>query len=402
MRLKTILSSMAVIGMMGAMSSCTNEESVKNPADNQPFDGETISLSINFPDSELRTRAGQAPVLSYGADGLFSFNRTIDRLDYAVYNKGNLVYHSKQAGMPQATYDATSQSFALDIQIPKINGEIKLADYSVFFFAGNASDKFETSEITDGVGVDFANKTLYCYPTMLNKTTAQGDMYMPVQYDFFAKYITMDQVAPTGTQGNIVLTRPFAQVSVLTDELCQPSIISAYASNGKVSVASKPSVTTTMGVTDSKTLPYAWNYGTDKILTKPASSLNLTLNATAFNNVDGSHSIPQVVTFKERTMFCAASYLMLAPNTKQAYDAAASAQKFTFDLNVAGDLNSTDASISADIPAAGIRANEKYVMYNKAYDPGTGEGGSGGILSTHYAIDIVVDPTWADTNDLSF
>ena len=114
--------------MMSAFTSCQSEEGVKNPVETgvDLSNCETVSLSISMPTSEMKTRAGETPTFSYGDDGLFSFDRTIDRLWYAVYNNGNLLYHSVQPGITQAVYDAEKDAFTLDIQIPKINDEIKI------------------------------------------------------------------------------------------------------------------------------------------------------------------------------------------------------------------------------------------------------------------------------------
>ncbi len=405
MRIKTILCSMAALAMTSAITSCQNEETVKMPA-NEPTlnmtDCQKVSLKIGVP-SELKTRAGETPTLTYGSDGLYNFSRTVDKLWYAVYNKGNLIYDSFEAGIPQAIYNSESESFMLDILIPKINEEINLADYSVFFFAGNALDKVQNSEITDGIGLDFANKTLYAYPALLNKSVADGDYFKPQQYDYFSKYATLDDIVDSEFTGSVTLTRPFCQVSLLTDELVHNGILRTYASDGKVTVDATPSVFTQKESSTSETLPYGWNYGTDELILKDLSQSTFTLNGKAITNVDGSLTIPQVVTFKSRNMYCIGSYLMLAPDSRKAYNAGSTMEQFSFAINVTGDLNSTDANLTTDIPTGGLKANEKYVIYNKQFDPeNPEEGGGHGVLSTHYVLDIVVDPTWEGTQDISW
>lgn len=420
MKLKPILCSLTVLSMMVGVSSCQNGEDVKIPVESgmNLGDCETVTFNISMP-SDLKTRAGETPGLSYGTDGLFSFSRTIDKLWYAVYNKGTLLYDSFQPGIAQANYHSDTQTFTLDIQIPRINEQIKLEDYSVFFFAGNATDKVQNAEITDGIGLDFANKTLYAYPAMLNKTVASGEMYNPKQYDYFAKYITLDKVVSNEYTGNVTLIRPFCQVSLLTDELCQPAVLSAYATDCKVAVATTPSMFSHKSTSSTETLPYAWNYGTDNILLKELSLVNFTLNARAFNNAENTYTIPQEVTFKNRKMFCVASYLMVAPSERKAYDPGSDQEKFSFALTVGGDRNTTDASVSANVPVGGLKANEKYVMYNRKHNPDgstgdpddpdddkdpedPGEGGPGGILSSHYVIDVVVDPAWEGNKNIIF
>lgn len=375
-------------------------------------DSETIKLAITMPSNELKTRADQDPTLSYGSDGLFSFSRTIDKLWYAVYNNGDLLYHSFQPGIPQAVYNTDDKTFSLDIQIPKINEQINLNEYSVFFFAGNALDKVENREITDGIGLDFANKTLYAYPANLSKTEAAGEMFNPQQYDFFARYTTLDNVVDSDYNGNVTLIRPFCQVSLLTDELTQPVILSALATDAKVTVTTTPSVFSQKGTTTTQTLPYAWNYGTDNVLLKDLYQVTFSLQSRAFNNVENIYSIPQEVTFKNRKMFCLASYLMLCPHDRRSYNPGASVEKFNFELSVVGNRNSTATTISADVPTGGLQANEKYVMYNRKFnsngggsgdpndpdDPQNGDddgkGGEGGLFSKHYIIDVVIDPAW--------
>ena len=79
MRFKSILYSMVALTMATSFASCSNEEAVKMPE--QPgvnlANSETVSLLINMP-SEMRTRAGEEPTMTYGDDGLYSFSRKID------------------------------------------------------------------------------------------------------------------------------------------------------------------------------------------------------------------------------------------------------------------------------------------------------------------------------------
>lgn len=403
----------ASICMMAALSSCQSQEEVANPANQDSFDlsnCEAVSVSIGIPSDGMKTRAGETPTFSYGSDGLLSFSRTIDKLWYAIYHNGYLIYHSMQPGIPQARYNTADQSFDLDIQIPRINGEIKLNEYAVFFMAGNSLDKVETHEITDGIGLDFANKTMYAYPSLINTTKAEGAMFNPLQYDYFCKYTTLDKIVGNATKGNITLTRPFCQVSLLTDELCQPAIINAYSSNSMVGIETIPYITAQKVASSSNTLTYGWNYDNDTVLTKDASELAFTLSSRAYDNSTNAYTIPQQVNFKDRTMFCLASYLMLAPNAKKVYDSKAQKSLFGFNVNVSGNTASNNATISAEMPASSLRANEKYVVYNKKYNNGDNDedgdgipdepaGGDGGILSTHYAIDIIVDPAWENSNN---
>lgn len=395
----------AICFMTAGLSSCSSEEEVVNPAQQSVIDlsnCESLNVSVGIPEGdEIKTRAGQTSSFIYGTDGLWSFSRTIDHLWYAIYHKGNLLYHSMESGIPQAVYDASKKSFSLDIQIPKINGDIKLSDYSVFFMAGNALDKVATSEITDGIGLDFANKTMYAYPALLSRTKASGNMYTPEQSDYFVKYITLDNLM-SGTKGNVTLIRPFCQVSLLTDELCQATVINALSNNGKVNVTATPYVSAQKIGAEANSLVYGWNYGTDTMLTKDASEIAFTHASIAYDNSLGSYTIPQVVTFKTRQMFCVASYLMLAPSAKKAYDTTAQKTQFGFNINVTGNIAGTPATVLADMPASSFKANEKYILYNKYHDPDDKNGGDGGIFSTHYALDIVVDPTWTGSNESEY
>lgn len=404
MRTKTILCSMAALSMMAAFTSCSQEEPVKNPAEQGTVNFKNcdhFALKVGLPESEMKTRTGENPTMTYGEDGLWSFSRTIDRIWYAVYNNGNLLYHSEQPGVPQAVYDEDTEQFSLDIQIPKVNGTINLDEYSIFLFAGNDADKVALSEITDGFGLDFANKTMYAYPDVVNKMTTNGEMYDPSQYDVFVKYTTLDEIFGAETKGQVTLIRPFCQVTLLTDELCQPSILQTYATDGKVKLNSTPAIASVSGSETTKTLAYGWNYGTDELVTKGFATADFSLDTRAFNNADDSLTIPQEVTFKERKMFCVASYMMLAPVSKKPYSATSDKDSFDYAIAVSGDTFSDDAAASVEIPAAGIAANEKYVIYNTLYDPSTGLGGSGGIFSTHFALEIITDPTWTLSNELT-
>lgn len=427
MKFKSILFSVVALTMATTFSSCRSEEDVRIP--DQPginfAKSETVSFTVKMPPREMKTRAGQEPGMTYGDDGLYCFTRDIDKLWYAVYNNGTLLYHSFQPGIPQGIYHPDDKTFMLDIQIPRVNEQIKLEEYSVFFFAGNALDNVQNKEISDGIGLDFENKTLYAYPAFLNKSVASGEMFNPVQYDFFAKYTTLDKVVDSDYNGNVTLVRPFCQISLLTDELCQPAVLSTYASDCKVAVDTTPSMYTTTASSTAETLAYGWDYGTDNILIKSQPELAFTLYSRAFNNVENTLDIPQEVMFKDRKMFCTASYLMLAPESRKAYSPESTTERFKFDLVATGDRNLTTATVSAKIPTGGFKANEKYIMYNRKFNPETGETGDpndpddkdpndndpnkpdpdkpgGGIFSTHYMIDIEVDPTWDNNNNIVF
>lgn len=421
MKFKSILG-MAIVCLAATMSSCSNEEEVKNPVQPGTVDlsnCESVNLSIGLPVDEPKTRAGESaePTFTYGTDGLFTFSRTINKLWYAVYHNGKHIYNSMQPGIPQARYKEDSESFVLDIQIPKINGQVKLSEYSVFFLAGNSLDKVvENQHISDGIGLDFENKTMYADPAFLNTTTVNGEMYNPQQFDYFAKYTTLDKLVGGGeNKGEATLIRPFCQVSLLTDELCQPMVLNALSTNGKVRIDTTPYISSQKIASSANTLSYGWNYGTDEILTLDASELAFVLYSRAFDNSTNAYgnTIPQEVTFKDRKMFCCASYLMLAPSTKKAYDNKAQKAQFGFNLSINGNAGSTTATALADMPSASLRANEKYIIYNKHYNtgdrdedgdgnPDDPDGGDGGIFTEHYALDIVVDPVWSGSNESEY
>lgn len=414
MRLKTILYSLAALTLTAATTSCSSQEDAVMPE--KPGidfgDAQKVTLEVQMPSTELKTRSGEDPALTYGSDGLYLFPRDIDHLWYAVYYKGTLKYNSFEPGVPQAYYDSSTRTFKLDIQLAKINGTVTLSDYSVFFFAGNAADKVTQSEISDGIGLDFANKTVYAYPSYLNRSNASGDMFTPAQYDFFCKYTTMDRVVNNQYTGNVTLIRPFCQVSLLTDALTKPMVLSAYDSNRKVSANATPGVKVQMGSSISETLPYAWNYGTDQIITKPIASMPMTIYSRAFDNSSNTYTIPQEVTFRNRKMFCAGSYLMLAPENKKNYMASSTSEVFNFTLSLSGNVGSDTELIGVNIPAGGIKANEKYVLYNKNMGSG-GDGpnpdpdpdptpGPDTPFTNHYVLDVVIDANWGGGSQIEY
>lgn len=399
-----------------ALASCNSEEGIKNPTVPETVDlsnCESVAVAINLPNDEPKTRADESkdPSFSYGSDGLLTFSRTVNKLWYAVYHKDRLIYHSMQPGIPQARFNDGSETFTLDIQVPQINGQVILNEYSVFFLAGNSLDKVvENEHIPDGIGLDFENKIMYADPAFLNSTTTNGEMFNPQQYDYFAKYTTLDKLVNSDTKGEVTLIRPFCQITLLTDELCQPMVLNALSNTGKVKVETTPYITAQKIASTSNTLSYGWNYGTDEIITIDASEIPVTLSARAFDNSTNAYSIPQEVTFKERKMFCCATYLMLAPSAKKIYDPKAQNTQFGFNLNVVGNIGSTTAVALADMPLASLRANEKYIIYNKHYNTGDRDedgdgipddptGGDGGIFTSHYAIDVEVDPSWSGSNE---
>lgn len=404
MKLQKMLYSVAAISMIGGLASCSSQDEPVAGNGNvmDLSNAQTISLSVSLPESEMKTR-GADPTLGKWEDGLLKFQRDINKIWYGVYHNGDLLYTSFQSNVNQAVYDADKDAFYLDIQIPKIgDSDIVPADYSVFFFAGNSADNVFNGSTTSGVGIDYSNKTLYAYPQSVNTAAGTGEFITPQQYDYFAKYSTLDKMLTEDFKGSVVLTRPFAQVTLLTDELCAPAVLSAYAPNGgKVSVAT----TVNIASGDAKTLPVAWKYEADELVTENIPSF--VLNANAWNSTKNDTNT-QVVTFKDRQMFCLASYLILATDAKKNYTDGN--DKFNFEIAASGDINNASANLSVLIPG-GLKANEKYVVYNKRGSDGNGggngtdpedpdnpdkpTGGEGGLFSAHYVIDIIANPAWA-------
>ncbi len=78
-------------------------------------------------------------------------------------------------------------------------------------------------------------------------------------------------------------------------------------------------------------------------------------------------------------------------------------------MSITGNSGATNATVASDMPASSLRANEKYIIYNKHYNNGEDpenpedpEGGDGGIFTSHYAIDVEVDPAWSGNNESQY
>lgn len=138
----------------------------------------------------------------------------------------------------------------------------------------------------------------------------------------------------------------------------------------------------------------------------------MTIYSRAFDNSSNTYTIPQEVTFRNRKMFCAGSYLMLAPENKKNYMASSTSEVFNFTLSLSGNVGSDTELIGVNIPAGGIKANEKYVLYNKNMGSG-GDGpnpdpdpdptpGPDTPFTNHYVLDVVIDANWGGGSQIEY
>lgn len=84
------------------------------------------SINVNLPDN-FRTRAGAAGTV--GADGLYTFSRSIDKLWYAVYYDGKLFYDSSSDNSPVPQKNGDGQFSVLF----KFNNNIDPSKVYLFF-----------------------------------------------------------------------------------------------------------------------------------------------------------------------------------------------------------------------------------------------------------------------------
>ena len=394
----------AMLLSLAGFASCSQADEPKEPEN--PFDSKDNiewSADILLPD-DFKTRAPAAG--SVGSDGLYTFSREIDRLWYAVYYNGAYLYDSEQALAP----DAVKKGNGFTVLF-KFHKDLDPTKIYIFFWAGNKQDNVSVANQTasNAITLNFANRCVSVDPKYMN-----GNNTALQEYDSFSGYF---QLSPTKNVSNynmkVTLKRPFAQIHVLSDEFTFPGVTTAFPTGVTVVPGFGVNAATTANYTTNLVSPTTWFYDSSIALT-PAYKQNeymFTLTNYEFTN-RLSGTTPERVTFKNRKMDYLGCYYVFAPVTKAPLKyAASSGNTSTLQyLNLAfrknGQAIGTSEFASVKLPTDGLKANNRYVIYNHV-NTGDGDGGSGGgeggggggFITDNFAFEIVTAPGWDGTEE---
>lgn len=397
---KFLLSAMSAIAICG-LSSCNNEEDAPTGSVTNPLldkDAVEWTATLELPD-EIRTRAAASG--SVGTDGLYTFSREINRLWYSVYYNGALLYHSEQTNTPNAVQKGSGFTVLF-----KFHKELDPSKIYIFFWAGNKDDNVTVADVTtsSAITLNFANRCVSVDPKYMN-----GGNSALQEYDSFAGYI---QLSPTKDVANFnlkaTLKRPFAQIHVLSDEFTFPGVSTSFPSGVTVVPGFGTVEASKTNYTNNLMSPTTWFFDSSISLNPGYRQNEFAYSLTNYeftNKLSGK--TPERVTFKSRSMDYLGCYYVFAPIAKTPLKpAVSSGNTSTYGyLNLAfrksGDTIGNSEFASVPLPAAGLKANERYVVYNHA-NSGDGDGGGGGFITNNFAFEIVTAPSWDNSQEVPF
>ena len=329
--------------------SCQNSEEPTPAMEENRDEMVEYTITAQVPD-EIRTRA--AASASIGESGLYEFeNRTIDKLWYVVDYNGTVMETNSLERNDSNPFLVTY----------RMEGNSDPSKLHFFFWAGSKDDdvQFITTEKSQGL-ININAKSFFVL--LDNKKFLSTELKI---YDSFAGYYQFAESNDNSVRTKtITLKRPFAEIHVIADDFADTDLKEDYQDGFRAYYG--------FGSSQSQlNLPNRWNY-LDKTY-----SLEDSRSIFFYNALDGE-SISQV-TFKERQM----DYYTLF------YSFPITTDELTY-LNVnvypGNQASSGKKSFSIQLPEDGIKANTKYVIYNKRRS----EGGTG-FLEGVYNYKILAD-----------
>lgn len=385
---------------LAGFASCSQAEEPSQPANPlESKDNIEWSADIALPD-DFKTRAAASG--SVGSDGLYTFSREIDRLWYAVYYNGTYLYDSEQALAP----DAIKKGDGFTVLF-KFHKDLDPTKIYIFFWAGNKQDNVTLSDATvsNSITLNFANRCVSVDPKYMN-----GNNSALQEYDSFAGYY---QLSPTKEVSNynmkVTLKRPFAQIHVLSDEFSYPGVTAAFPTGVTVVPGFGVDSATASNYTSNLVSPTTWFYDSSISLSPAYKQNEFMYSLTNYEFTNKLTGVtPERVTFKNRLMDYLGCYYVFAPVVKAPLKyAASSGNTSTIQyLNIAFRKNGTGIGssefASVELPKEGLKANNRYVIYNKSNNgDGDGNGGGGGFITDSYAFEVVTSPSWDGTDDVT-
>ena len=384
---------------MGAMASttflsCQNSEEPIQINNSYSEKDVEYSISVNVPD-EMRTRG--ASIATIGESGLYEFpQRTINKLWYAVYYDGALKTNS-------TVTRNDNQPFSVKYTMSGTSDPSKLY---FFLWAGNSDDKitdnFSSFPSSNIMAINYSSKYVLINPEEFhNNANFQF-------FDSFAGYVPFSDTFDVESRSkSIILTRPFAQITVLTDDFKDTDLAQEYPNGIHVLSAFGNEKITEDNVNQQLLFPNQWYFASDTYGYLETSKLYAGSQGYGYkylfdfvNKLDGQN--PSSVLFKDRKMDYLTCFFTVAPTKQSNFS---KSEVILDKLNLTVDTKNFGAStspylssktmkyVSIDMPEEGIMANTRYIIYNKKRS----EGGTG-FLDGIYNYEILVsnDGNWKD------
>ena len=389
----------------GLLGACSNSEEpvVGNES---PFEGKDLiewNASINLPE-EFKTRDAAAGTV--GAEGLYTFSRPIDRLWYAVYYNGVYLYDSEQEMAPDGILKDNGFSVLF-----KFHKDLDPTNIYIFFWAGNKEDNVTVNDVVDTqtINLNFQNRCVAVNPYYMNGNNSELK-----EYDSFAGYF---QLSPTKDISNynlkVTLKRPFAQIHVLSDEFTYPGVRVAFPTGVTMIPGFGSDIANSVNYASNMQLPTTWFFDSSVSLNPGYSKNEFRFSPTSYqftNNLTGT--VPERVTFKNRMMDYLGCLYVFAPveKTQLKYPVASGFSSNLTKINLAfmkkGEDISNGQFAAVELPADGIQANNRYVVYNRQNTgdgdggPGGNDGNGGGFVTASFAFEVVTSPDWNGTTEI--
>lgn len=338
----------------------------------------------------MRTR--DANIGSIGVSGLYEFPlRTIDKLWYAYYYNGELKEYKNITR-------SDDNPFSIKIRVSTDTDPSKIW---FFFWAGNKNDQIieYTTDAPNGSNIaslDYKNKKVYVNHKALNNLyDNEGFSY----YDSFAGYYQLSETNDkTNRKVSFTLKRPFAEFHILGDDFIknETDLANDYP-DGVTTLTGFCKDIATKGNISLMTYPSTWFFDGDHkndvfVKSNPQDGPKF------YNDLK---SEDKTVTFKDRKFYYYGFFYALAPietkHYKMDFTSGDTYDKLLvlFGKGQTDFISQTSIPATVTLPEGGIKANTKYIIYNKARS----EGGTG-WLDGFFDYEILVnhDGTWESPN----
>ena len=378
---------LAVLGSMTSTMflSCQNSADPIIPLYNDLNNRELVEylISVNVPD-EMRTRArGDGTI---GESGLFEFpEANINRLRYAVYADGKLLLN-------KSITRSNSSPFSISFSLEQYVDPTKIY---LFFWADN-----QVNNLYDNYSIDFKKRTVSGYASAYGENSD-----VPWDYGYKDAFTGYYQLATskndTSRSKTYTLKRPFAEIHILTDEIYKTDLKKFFDTGIKSYIGFGDATVNFSNCVDQIYKPYVWHYdnsedsnylkGDFEFYTFPRlTGTSYQKNYAPFiNYLDDSLS----TEFKGRQMEYIGCFFVFVPENGFSFQIKDSSNTRTLDkINVgvvrqsANFADSQTKFITLDFPEGGLKANHKYIYYNKPF-----EDGGTGFFNGGFSYEILVD-----------
>lgn len=348
-----------------AFIAACSDEVVIDPVQEalNPTDGfSEWSLEMKLPD-EPKTRA--AAQGTAGADGLYSFSREVNKLWYALYYNDNYIYDCTSTGAP--TVEKIGDKFSMTM---KVSNNWDPSKVKLFFWAGNADDNVTLSDATsasNGININFTQRCVSVDPKYLN---GNGSI---AEYDSFCGYFQLSPTANvTNYEPKFSLKRPFAQIHILSDQYKRDT----YSGGIQVIPGFGRNAASSSNMSSDLVVPTTWFFDESKSLspTYKQGEYIFAQSNYEFTN-DLGNSWPSKTTFNGRDFHYLGCLLTFAPDGDGVLKGSGASGntsvygKLNLAIRANGQSVSTSSFTSVNMPSASVKANNRYVVYNKYVPP---------------------------------